>query len=217
MRDRLPPRIWPRTGSAPHGLAGAAYLPVRRGMGPQPRRTDSAHNGGYLRTGRGPAPVAERDRTADPACSLPTRCASKDLSPRSWERADHRVLYFQLHDTTDPGVVTNPALRSTRHLLLAGWLSAGRCWADRCGWWGAGRQPEGEPVDQVSEDGCGDCWRGDDAHRARGHSSADRGADGGEPGEDSGGRHGSRLLQKLALPGGGAEARRPNELQGCRL
>ena len=112
----------------------------------------------------------------------PTRCASKDLSPRSWERADHRVLYFQLHDTTDPGVVTNPALRSTRHLLLAGWLSAGRCWADRCGWWGAGRQPEGEPVDQVSEDGCGDCWRGDDAHRARGHFSAGRAADGGAVG-----------------------------------
>src|SRR6266568_337070 len=28
--------------------------------------------------------------------SLPTRCASKDLSPRSWERADHPVLYVQL-------------------------------------------------------------------------------------------------------------------------
>src|SRR5881396_2719353 len=43
---------------------------------------------------------------------------------------------FNSHDTTDPGAVTNSALRSTRHLLPAGWLSAGRCWADRCGWWG---------------------------------------------------------------------------------
>jgi hypothetical protein len=42
------------------------------------------------------------------------------------------------------------------HLLLAGWLSSRECRAGGCGWCGAGRQPEGDPTDQVAEDGCRD-------------------------------------------------------------
>lgn len=71
-------------------------------------------------------------------------------------------------------------------MLREGSLSSSRCRADCCGRRGAGLEPEGDPVDQIPEGCCSDCWRGDDAHRARGHSSPDRAADGCEPGGDSG-------------------------------
>ena len=56
-------------------------------------RIEADHNGGYLRTGCGPIPVTERDRTTDPTydTSPSMRCMSMTRSPRL-SSAEQRVL-----------------------------------------------------------------------------------------------------------------------------
>jgi hypothetical protein len=116
-----PGRIWRVTPPGTRSRARAVSMARSASLPSWPESNRPRYRTAPCANDLGPAPITH---CASPAhrCAdrSPTRRASKDLSPCSWERADHPVLYFQLHDTSDPGVVASPVLRSTRHLLLAG-------------------------------------------------------------------------------------------------